>query len=171
LIDSSSEHLTFNFGEDGDSLAIEHITGTAEELVRFFGMCRGASLELRTKSVYDAICVALEGRQPHHASLGCFRYRPELKRVIHDAFPRNELASQATSEYLPERFSYPFGSRLDFYRFMIDRLHSSWPSLPIYLSMESQEMCEAFAATPWVKTGSALWRVAGGREARVALEL
>lgn len=39
----------FNFGEDGDSLAVEHLTGSAGRLIRWFAT-RNADLELRTKA-------------------------------------------------------------------------------------------------------------------------
>lgn len=235
--------LTFNFGEDSDSLALEHLSGTAAELIRYFGR-QGSTLELRTKAPFlpqvarqphngntiigvsltpaslaaryehgsatlperlDALrrygnagfhlglkfepgllvpdwrglyaglvhelSEGLRDVAPHHASLGCLRYRPELKAAIGLSFPKNDLLIAADAEYLPNRFSYPLDWRLAFYEFMIRELRQVWPSLPIYLSMENSDVCERLDATPWIGGVSATDREVYTPESAIDLSL
>ncbi len=222
-VERYKQHLTFNFGEDTDSLATEHLLSNAKELIEFFAGF-SASLELRTKSgvvrslldlqhkrkttigisvnppeivdKYEHLTASVEERlaagrdyveagysvalhlepgildhgweapyikfirslpdwftesSPSYMSLGCFRYRPELNEAIKRNYPRNNLVDAASQEYVPNRFSYPHRLRRSFYVTMIRELHEFWPDLPIYLSMESIEMCEELGANPWLE--------------------
>lgn len=214
--------LVFNFGEDADSLAIEHLTSTAEDLIQFFagqpsllelrskaGVCPslldlqhegrtiiGISVnaepylrkfEHRTASLAERLAAmraygtagysvalkiepgllfgdwreeyrklvrvlneGLEGIVPCHASLGCLRYRPELRRQITAMFPGTRVLDGAETEYVPSRFSYSDADRGEFYKTMVRELRDVWPGLPIYLSMESENMCKSVGARPWL---------------------
>jgi spore photoproduct lyase len=55
--------VVFNFGEDGDSLALEHLTGHAAELIRFFAQQGTAQLELRTKAGLRAELLSIPNRR------------------------------------------------------------------------------------------------------------
>jgi spore photoproduct lyase len=222
VIQRNTAKLTFNFGEDTDSLATEHITGTAGELISFFSQS-AARLELRTKSriandligirhcgkttigislspprvanKYEHFTAPVEDRlraaaiytkadyevalkfepgilidnwesmyvefvrtlpnwfqhqTPAHISLGCFRYRSELGDAIRRNYPRSQLLQGANHEYVPGRFSYSLDLRRKFYRMMIDELRVLWSDIPIYLSMESEELCQELGADPWL---------------------
>lgn len=224
IIQESSSILTFNFGEDTDSLAVEHITGTAKELINFFSQSK-AHLELRTKSglvntllnldhrgrttigisitpskiaeKYEHLTARIEDRlyagslyleagynvalnfepgilienwenlytdlvrslprwfeknQPTHISLGCFRYRAELKDAMLRNYPHNDLIQNAKHQYVPNRYSYDISLRKKFYQLMINEIHKIWTSIPIYLSMESEDLCNEFGANPWIYT-------------------
>lgn len=213
-----------NVGEDSDSLAIEHLTGTAGVLIEAF-QSGDSTLELRTKSplveellslhhggrtviaisfaaspeghgvehgtaglaerarsarLYSAAGygVALKfepgiltahwegrysrmlarlqkefdavGTAPHHASLGCLRFKAQLAALARSHHPRSELFLGPWEEYLPGRYSYPRAQRLRFYTFMASLLWRFWPLLPIYVSMEPQDVLEELGASPWM---------------------
>jgi spore photoproduct lyase len=59
----SSREVVFNFGEDGDSLALEHLTGHAVELISFFASQETARLELRTKAGLRAELLSIPHRR------------------------------------------------------------------------------------------------------------
>lgn len=97
---------------------------------------------------------ALTRHRPEHASLGCFRFRPRLEQVMRRNFPKTSVLNSMFEEYADSHWSYQFDERREFYEYMIAALRRRWPELPVYLSMESNKMCERFGAQPWVQGGA-----------------
>jgi spore photoproduct lyase len=107
--DSPGEEVYFFSGYDGDSLALESLTGFASAFLPFFERNRKLVLELRTKSV------AIRPLLSRHAFPNCviaFSFTPEaFSRALEHGVPSIEQRIAAAAK-LAER-GWPIGLRFD----------------------------------------------------------
>jgi spore photoproduct lyase len=136
--ESKEEEVYFFSGYDGDSLALESLTGFAAEFLPFFERNRRLVLELRTKSV--AIHPLLS-REAFPNCVVAFSFTPEgFSRALEHGVPPVGRRIEAAAR-LAER-GWPVGLRFDpllyqtgyqaLYRELFDRVFSSIPSESIH---------------------------------------
>ncbi len=73
-------------------------------------------------------------------SLGTFRFKPRLKKIIEARFPGNKILDAEMVLGYDGKLRYPPRVRSRIYRFLIDELLKENRSLPIYLCMENKAM-------------------------------
>ncbi len=103
------EEISFFSGYDGDSLALESITGFADSFLPFFAGNRRLLLELRTKSVAIRPLLA---RAPFSSCVVAFSFTPEaLSSALERGVPPNRERIAAAAK-LADR-GWPIGLRFD----------------------------------------------------------
>jgi len=131
--ESPGEEVYFFSGYDGDSLALESITGFAGAFLPFFEQNRKLVLELRTKSVAIRPLLA---REAFPNCVVAFSFTPEaFSRDLENGVPPLEQRIAAAAK-LAER-GWPIGLRFDpllyepgwetLYRDLFDRVFASLP--------------------------------------------
>lgn len=73
-------------------------------------------------------------------SMGTFRFKPELKSIIENRFPENEILDQELLLGYDNKLRYPYGLRLEIYKFLLGEFKKHSKKLPIYLCMEEISM-------------------------------
>ena len=73
-------------------------------------------------------------------SIGTFRFKPELKTIIENRFPDNEILDEELLIGYDNKLRYPYGLRLEIYNFLFGEFKKHFKKLPIYLCMEESSM-------------------------------
>ena len=73
-------------------------------------------------------------------SMGTFRFKPELKIIIENRFPENEILDEELLHGYDNKLRYPYGLRLEMYKFLLCELKKHSKKLPIYLCMEESSI-------------------------------
>ena len=68
--------------------------------------------------------------------MGTFRFKPELKYIIENRFPENEILDEELLPGYDNKLRYPSSLRYDIYKSMLDMFKKHSKKLPIYLCME-----------------------------------
>lgn len=69
-------------------------------------------------------------------SMGTFRFKPELKPIIENRFPENEILNEELLLGYDDKLRYPYGLRLEIYKFLLAAFKKHSKNLPLYLCME-----------------------------------
>jgi len=69
-------------------------------------------------------------------SMGTFRFKPELKTIIENRFPDNEILDEELLLGYDNKLRYPDGLRIEIYKFLLRKFKKHSKKLPIYLCME-----------------------------------
>lgn len=91
------------------------------------------------KEYADLIGLLFEKIKPEDIawiSIGTFRFKPELKPIIENRFPDNEILDEELLPGYDNKLRYPYGLRHAIYKFMFDTFKKHSKNLPIYLCME-----------------------------------
>lgn len=103
------ETIHFFSGYDGDSLALEPVTGFAEQFIPFFAELPNAWLELRTKSTQIR---SLLGMQPVPNCIAAFSLTPDaIARKVEDKAPSVMKRLEAIVKL--QAHGWPIGLRFD----------------------------------------------------------
>jgi len=73
-------------------------------------------------------------------SMGTFRFKPELKSIIENRFPENEILDGELLLGYDNKLRYPYGLRMEIYKFLLGEFKKHSKNLPIYLCMEEISM-------------------------------
>lgn len=69
-------------------------------------------------------------------SIGTFRFKPELKLIIENRFPDNDILDEELLLGYDNKLRYPYKLRYNIYRFLLNTLKKYSKKLRIYLCME-----------------------------------
>lgn len=81
-------------------------------------------------------------------SIGTFRFKPQLKKVIENRFPENAILDEELIIGYDNKLRYPDETRYNIYRCITDELLKYDKNLPVYLCMESTSMWKALKLHP-----------------------
>ncbi len=82
-------------------------------------------------------------------SLGAFRFMPDLKRIIQERHPHSRIPYGEFIRGLDGKMRYFRDIRIDFYSFMVKRIHRADPGICVYLCMEGEDIWkESFGFSP-----------------------
>jgi len=73
-------------------------------------------------------------------STGTFRFKPELKSIIENRFPDNEILDEELLPGYDNKLRYPYGLRYNMYKFLLSTFERYSKKIPIYLCMEETSM-------------------------------
>ena len=73
-------------------------------------------------------------------SIGTFRFKPELKPIIENRFPDNEILDEELLPGYDNKLRYPYGLRYNMYKFLLSAFERYSKKIPIYLCMEETSM-------------------------------
>jgi len=73
-------------------------------------------------------------------SLGTFRFKPELKPIIENRFPKNKILDEELLLGSDRKLRYPYGVRYNIYKFLLNALKKHSKKVPVYLCMEELKM-------------------------------
>ena len=77
-------------------------------------------------------------------SVGTFRFKPEVKKVIEMRFPQNKILDEELLPGFDNKLRYPYKIRHDIYKGMLETLSKRSKNIPIYLCMEEASMWRDF---------------------------
>jgi len=69
-------------------------------------------------------------------SIGTFRFKPELKTIIENRFPENEILDAELLLGYDNKLRYPDGLRIEIYKFLLGELKKYSKKMLVYLCME-----------------------------------
>ena len=73
-------------------------------------------------------------------SIGTFRFKPELKPIIENRFPDNEILDEELLPGYDNKLRYPYELRYDMYKFLLNIFNKHSKKLRIYLCMEESSI-------------------------------
>jgi len=88
----------------------------------------------------DLLFSSIKPRHISWISIGTFRFRPELKPIIENRFPDNEILNGELLLGYDNKLRYPDSMRLDIYNFLLSVFKRHAKNLPIYLCMEESSI-------------------------------
>jgi len=77
-------------------------------------------------------------------SVGTFRFKPEVKKIIEMRFPQNKILDEELLPDFDNKLRYPYKMRHDIYKDMLEMLSKRSKNIPIYLCMEDVSMWRNF---------------------------
>ncbi len=77
-------------------------------------------------------------------SVGTFRFKPEVKKVIETRFPQNKILDGELLPGFDNKLRYPYKIRHDIYKGTLEMLSKRSKNIPIYLCMEDVSMWRDF---------------------------
>lgn len=77
-------------------------------------------------------------------SVGTFRFKPEVKKVIETRFPENKILDEELLTGFDNKLRYPYKIRHDIYKGILEMLSKRSKNIPIYLCMEDASMWHTF---------------------------
>nr|MBU1328093.1 hypothetical protein [Candidatus Omnitrophota bacterium] len=80
-------------------------------------------------------------------SIGTFRFKPELKPIIENRFPNNNILDEELLLGYDNKLRYPYKLRYDIYKFLLNTFKKHYKNLPVYLCMEEISMWQALRLT------------------------
>ena len=91
-------------------------------------------------SVIDLLFSKIKSEEIAWISMGTFRFKPELKTIIENRFPENEILDEELLHGYDQKLRYPYGLRLEIYKFLLGEFKKHSKKLPVYLCMEESSM-------------------------------
>ncbi|MEW6614108.1 MAG: spore photoproduct lyase family protein [Thermodesulfobacteriota bacterium] len=82
----------------------------------------------------------IETKNVSWISLGCFRFLPELKRIIQKRFPKSKILYNEFIPGMDGKMRYFKPIRIEMYSMMLEWIRDYDPKLCVYLCMESHEV-------------------------------
>jgi spore photoproduct lyase len=75
-------------------------------------------------------------------SMGTFRFKPELKSIIENRFPNNDILDEELLLGYDNKLRYPYSLRHEIYAYLLTVLRKHSKKLHVYLCMEESSMWE-----------------------------
>ncbi|MCX5687895.1 MAG: hypothetical protein NTV71_04595 [Candidatus Omnitrophica bacterium] len=88
----------------------------------------------------DSLFSRIKPRDISWISIGTFRFKPELKPIIENRFPDNEILDEELLPGFDNKLRYPYGLRYNMYKFLLSVFEKYSRKIPIYLCMEETSM-------------------------------
>lgn len=73
-------------------------------------------------------------------SIGTFRFKPQLKKIIENRFPSNTILDEELILGYDNKLRYPYSIRLNVYKTLTGMMQKYSKKLPVYLCMEEKSM-------------------------------
>lgn len=105
--------------------------------------------EKEYKDVIDNIFCYVKPKDIAWISLGTFRFKPELKPIIENRFPSNEILDEELLLGFDNKLRYPDGIRQKIYSSLLKSLKKHSKKLHIYLCMEESSMWNDLRMNPY----------------------
>lgn len=96
--------------------------------------------EKEYREVIDILFSKIRPKDIAWISIGTFRFKPELKPIIENRFPDNEIMDEELLLSYDNKLRYPYSLRYNIYKFLLERFKKHSKKLPIYLCMEESSM-------------------------------
>jgi len=93
------------------------------------------------KKIVERIFSLIDHNRIAWISLGCLRMTPRLKQIIENRFPKNKILDEEFLLGFDNKLRYSFNTRLNIYTKMKQWVRSHSDQVPLYLCMESKDMC------------------------------
>ena len=110
--------------------------------------------EREYSGVIDLLFDKIKAREIAWISLGTFRFKPELKLIIENRFPENNILDEELLLGYDNKLRYPYGLRLEIYKFLLTALKKHSKKLPVYLCMEESSLWKALRPYLYSSNGS-----------------
>lgn len=99
--------------------------------------------ESEYEELIDKVFTILDKKSIIWISMGCFRFIPHLKSIIHKRFPESRIIYEEFIPGLDKKMRYPQPLRIKIYSNMASWIRKRDPDAFIYLCMESKDVWNA----------------------------
>ncbi|MBU1913033.1 MAG: radical SAM protein [Candidatus Omnitrophica bacterium] len=96
--------------------------------------------EKEYQGVIDLLFSKINPKDIAWISIGTFRFKPELKPIIENRFPENQILDEELLLGYDDKLRYPYGLRCNMYKSLLNSFKKHSRKLPIYLCMEEFKM-------------------------------
>jgi len=99
-------------------------------------------------NVINILFDAIKAKDIAWISIGTFRFKPELKKVIEARFPDNKILDGELMIGYDKKLRYPHTIRYHIYSALVQMMAKRSKKVPIYLCMEEKSMWRELKVAP-----------------------